>query len=63
MGDADKYWNQRSDVTAKELASRNISGPECTVIANIELNLCHQLFEESAAICADNSLQLSPADS
>ena len=60
MGDADKYWNQRSDVTAKELASRIIFGPECVVISGMELASCQALFEESAAVCANNGLMLSP---
>lgn len=63
MGDADKYWTQRSDVTAEELASRIIYGPDCSVIPGVELELCRRLFEESAVVCADKGLILSPHSS
>lgn len=60
MGDADKYWAQRSDVTAKELASRIIYGPECQVVSEVELKLCQDLFKESDIVCKQKGARLSP---
>lgn len=63
MGDADKYWAQRSDVTASELASRIISGPECRVLPGVELRLCRDLFLQSESVCKTRGLQSLPRNS